>query len=184
MSQTPPRIPPYPSQLTLTLEEILSAAPSDDPSPLEKDIDNHADQLLTYAIQLIAYRQVKASEREAKAINSDRKTEMTSGRRRELHALYDSTGLREQICHLLIKLAGNNIPPTPYLLDLVALLDAPGQEPSEWRRNAAARLVAQIVSSGSRPNAARIAEVFDVDPHTIRRWLNDPEFKNRAGWTS
>jgi hypothetical protein len=163
---------------------------------LAKDINDHSRQLLRYAIELIEYRQITASERAATANANEKATEMSSSRRRELHALYDSSGLREQIRQLLEKLALYDIPPTPHLLCLIALLDSPAwtnvynlfktpEQPWEGtgsHRVSAAVFVAQKLSSGCRPNAAEIARTFNVDPRTVRRWFNDPEFRALAGW--
>jgi hypothetical protein len=154
-------------------------------------INQHAKDLLRYGIELQNYQRNEAAAREARGSATDKGT----ARQRELQRLYWSTGLRERIWNLLDGLAHHNAPPTPHLLTLIALLDAPAGrqvynafkalddiwEPTNWKWYSAAQYIAQSDTSGSKPVAAEIAREFNVHARTIRRWLRDPKFRERAG---
>ncbi len=186
----PPTIPELPELLSqipvgFGIDEAWKS------SAVAVQINEYAKRLIEYTVQLREYHRARTAERLARRGKTDKGT----ARQRELQRLYSSTGLRELIWRLLEQLAVEKVPPTPHLLSLIALLDGPASanihnlfknpdakwEPTDWKFYSAAQYIAQNVAPGAAPNAKEVAGLFKVDPRTIRRWLEDPEFRERAG---
>ena len=194
-----PAIPSLPDQLrpqpsvvwsgdALTVVESADAWRA---SEVAIQINDHAKELLVYATQLIEFRRARAAVRLAEG----QKTDKGTARSRELQELYSSTGLRERILDLLYRLSQATAPPTPHLLALITVLDGRASasmynlfkksdaiwEPTNAKFYMAANFIALNVPPGTEPQVKELACILNLNPRTIRRWLKDPGFRQRAG---